>query len=1388
MDMTEPTQDHFPSLRRYLPERTWAHRQTGEHEAVLGHLRTVLQRVIPYLPAVIVRQRLAAPDGPAVSGRFDQATLLFADISGFTALSERLSQLGREGAEIITAIVNDYFAAMMGVITRHGGDLLKFGGDALLVAFRGEPSETAAQGCQAALEMQGAMTRFALLETEQGRFSLRMSAGLGTGTIFLASLGSGDKIEFAVMGPAVKRMAQAEHLAQAGEVVMDGATRTALPVEPTAEECAPGFYRLGALPLSPPPPAGVGPLSLPRADLEQTLSWLDALCPYLPTGVLERIIASPEAWVAEGEHRPATVLFANFYGIDPIIETLGPERSDEITAILNDHFTTMERVVHRYGGMVNKVDSYAVGYRIMAVFGAPVAHEDDPERAVRAALEMQAAMAHFARLPTSRGVFALKQRIGVNTGDVFAGNVGSILRQEYSVMGDEVNLASRLMGVAGEGEVLISKATAQQVRDTFELAAHEPVRVKGKSAPVRCYQVVRVAAGREWGSPQGALFGREEELGLALDLLRQAREGHGAVLDLVSEAGMGKSRLAVEVAAHARQSGMAVLRSEAASYGQGIPYQVWIELLQRLFGFSPGEESPLSRREKVLAGLERAGLSAWAPIVGKVLDVEMPETPLTASLDARLRQQRFFDVVLQLLQEEAGRVPALLILDNMQWADSISLELTGYVARNVGETALLLLVLHRPDLERAPWAGARTLHSLSLGPVGAEQALQLAQAVLPKAPLSQPLRRLVLDRAQGNPLFIQEIAQSLRESGAIGVRGEGPEREWAVLDPSVEVPVTLTGLLMSRLDRLQATDRRLLQVAGVIGMAFAAAMLQRIYPYGDLDGTLPERLESLCRRDLLYTPRPGEYAFRHTLMQEVAYASLPFARRRELHLRVGEEIERAYAEKLVEVYGPLAHHFDQARAFGRAFPYLVKAGDKARSEYANEAALRYYRRALELAEKEDLTLPDLTETVLAVTEAMGDVHLLVGHFEEAIGLFHHVADDPRTDLVHRADLYGKVAQAHGRQGRYEESLRWLEQARQMLHQAEEPHPAEMARLHSLTAVSFLRLGEVEAAISWCRRGLEALASLVPAESVQRDEASLYNVLGTACIEQGDLDRAIAAYRRSTDLRQGLGDLPGLAHSYNNLALVAWVQGDLEEAAVYLRKSRAIVEQIGDNHTLAQLRNNLGAVAFRRGNVGQALEEYRAALALRRRIGDTYGEAQSCSNIGEALASLGDHTQATAYLEQAIALFEQIGCRAELPEELCRLAEVDMARAAPEAALAHAGCAAAIARETGNRPAQGIAERLQARAEAAQGNLARAEELFRSSVTLLQEAGNPLEQGRSHYHYGLLLLEQAGRPAQAREHLRQAADLLSQAGEEKETALAQEALGRAVPADNTPSAI
>ncbi|MEA3341000.1 MAG: adenylate/guanylate cyclase domain-containing protein, partial [Chloroflexota bacterium] len=955
-------------LRRYLPEQR-ADALLAQSSLVTArpcatHLDALLRAVSTYLPRYLVEEQLRDPQPGRVSGQFREATIMFADISGFTAMSERLSRRGEEGAEKITNIVGDYFTAMLDITASQGGDLLKFGGDALLVAFFGD--EHAINGCRAGAQMQQAIARFRQVEAFGETFSLKMTVGLGSGLLFTANLGTTEKMEYTAMGQALARMAHAEDQAEGGEIFIDEATYQVVKARVDVGETRDGCYLITHVEGSESPGGQSSTLEtapqlrgddLPAlvAHIKETVACLDALVPFLPPGLLDILRFDPARMAAreKGEFRPVTIIFANFYGIEEIISRLGPEKVAETTAILNTHFSTMHEIIHRYGGVVDKVDSYVVGHRIMALFGAPRAHVDDPERAVRAAWEMQAAMSAFDELETSAGTFALKQRIGINSGRVFAGNVGSDARHEYSVMGDEVNLTARLMSAAQEGQVLISQSTAAQVGKRFQLDEKEPVRVKGKSLAIPNYAVQGIVERYqvERAARRSPLVGRDEEWQAIWRVARRALKGDYQVLDIHGEMGLGKSRVVEELIDHWESRGGDTLFAGCPSYGRHTPYAPWVIILRQLFGLRD-DDSDQERREKVASRLVAANpeWADWAALIAHLLGVPMPESSLLKSLDPKLRQQNLQRIVVSLIASEAEGKPTLLVVDDIQWIDEPSLALLNHLTTHVKSRPLLVCVTYRPEEPPDLAASKQPNHTaVSLEALSEADSLALLDSQLPTTPeMPRQLKELILKNAQGIPLFIVEMAHALIESYLSYDAESGLYHARADLE-RVQVPDTVSRVILSRLDRLDEQSRNMLKVASVIGREFQRWLLQSVYPYRADEEEMETRLLAMCQKELLDRIQVA-YLFRHVMTREVAYESLLYAERRDLHRKIAQSIETQRSARVDEQVEILAEHYTLAEDWPQALEYHLKAGDRAQAIYANEDAVHRYKKALEIVQ------------------------------------------------------------------------------------------------------------------------------------------------------------------------------------------------------------------------------------------------------------------------------------------------------------------------------------------------------------------------------------------------------------------------------------------------------
>jgi ABC-type transport system substrate-binding protein/class 3 adenylate cyclase len=653
--------------------------------------------------------------------------------------------------------------------------------------------------------------------------------------------------------------------------------------------------------------------------------------------------------VAAGERRIVSVLVADVAGSTGVAEQLGPERSK---FLFDDVVSLMREEVERLGGTLAQL----TGDGVLALFGAPTAHEDDAERAVRAALAIHDALARYAaEIGPAYGI-ELAARVAVNTGPVVVPSGDAPPDELYNALGDTVNVAARLQAAAGESGVAVGAETARQLEASFELEPLGELELKGKAAPVAAFRVARERA-EPVATPLTPLVGREAELAELEDALAQLADGRGAIIALTGEPGIGKSRLKTEAREQFRDH-VRFLEGHAVSYAEDIPYWALRELWRDWLGL--GVSDPEARvRLELRAGLAAAlGEDAeeaypfFASVLGLPLEGEMERRLAELSRDSV--QQQTFEAMRALVSALAGEQPLCLVFEDLHWADETTLAALEDLLAATDDEPVALLFSYRTEHDHGAWdlaerARRRYRHrfrELAIEPLEAEAAIGLAVGAA-GAELPETVATLLAERSGGNPFFLEEAFRDLLERGVL--RRENGRYELANGADDVAVPALVQEALQARLDRLDPATREVIGVASVVGRSFGAPLLERIVPADRLRPALSE----LQRLDLVVEERrrpAAEYRFRHGLVQEVAYDRLVTSRRRELHRIVGEALEQLHPDSPQEVYGLLARHFTQAGDAARATDYLLKAGDAARAVYADEEAIALYTQALAFME------------------------------------------------------------------------------------------------------------------------------------------------------------------------------------------------------------------------------------------------------------------------------------------------------------------------------------------------------------------------------------------------------------------------------------------------------
>jgi class 3 adenylate cyclase/tetratricopeptide (TPR) repeat protein len=1133
---------------------------------------------------------------PQARHRRVEGSLAFVDISGFTALTERLAARGKVGAEELSDLLDATFVTLLEQAYGYGASLVKWGGDAVLLLFEGP--EHAPLACRAAFELRRTMRRVGRLRTSVGVVQLRMSVGISSGVFDFFLVGQRHR-ELLVTGPAASTAAEMEQTADAGQVVISGATASLLP-----PRC------VGA-------PAGNGLLLRAAPDVDpRSRCWPRAPGIDLSTLLDPSLAEHLRLDVGDSEHRQVAIGFVEVSGVDALIARQGPAA---VSIALQELLSSVQDACERHRVTFWESDISRDGFKVMLVGGAPRSSGHDEEallRAARAILDAHSGSLHV--------------RIGVNCGRVFTGAFGPAFRRTWSAKGDAVNLAARVMGKAGDGELLATSAVLDRVRADVDATPVPPFTVKGKQHPVSASRVRAVAAGH--GQPttaQGPFVGRTEQLAVLSELVAGVATGRGSAVAVTGEAGIGKSRL-VEQAVGAVRSSVEVVRANADSY-ENTPYAVVRRLVRTVLRVAPDavDGVVISTLHARLRKDDR--LLRWLPLLGTALGVVVEDSAETAAVQDEFRRDRVAALVVELL----GRLltaPTVLFVDDVQDADTASVHILAQLS--LGDFDNCLMVLAAQTLPEA-LSHVRQLDLAALSPAES-RSLVLSSGGIRFAPHRL---RSVVERADGNPHFLCELtAAAAQHSG--------------------ELPDSLEEVLAGRIDDLDPQRRSLLRACSVLGVGFAPDVLEEV-----LGETVDEVAWSLVE-PFVTADSAGRRRFRSGLVRDAAYEGLPYRRRVELHGRAAAAFERVLeAGWDPEVVAALSAHCLAAGLYREAWEYSLAAGKQAQQLYANTEALGFYDRALAAARR----LPDLDPSQLAeLMEATGDVHARLAELEPAMAAYRDARRRaPKSEPLLRARAAMSAGLVAARSRQSARASRWLGIARREASASESGDHAFVA-LGALIDVERAYLHHMAG------RGAEARAlcarAAATAEGVHADV-----VVGRALLLQDMVDlwtgrggdearvmRALALFERA-------GDLSRQAHAWNHLGMEAYFRGDWDVALDRYGAALAAEERAGDDWTATLVSANIAEILLDQGRLDEA--EPLAAEALR--------VWRATSPIGFGAALLGRIAARRGRWSEAFALLEEARDAYAAMDEQVELVGVDLALT--EALLLQGNAAAASER-------------------------------------------------------------------------------------------------------------
>jgi len=1244
---------------------------TPSSEAQPASAEPVATRANLYV-ARMLQQHLV--DDPSAKSWASDGSAVLVDISGFTKLSEALARKGREGAEQITDLIGHIFELMLAVAYDSGGSLLKFGGDSLLLWFEGDGH--APRACRSTLLMRDVLRDVGAVELPGVSATLRMSQGVHSGRFHFFAVGSAH-LELLPVGPAWSRLVAMQHAAEPDEVLVSAETAASLPPDCAGEAKGHGLVLRQE-------PAGYGD-KIPRKPRPPMSPETVAHC--LPPAIRAHVMVGG----GRPEHRPVTVAFIRFEGTDALIAERGAPAAAEALERL---VSVVETIAEEQGVAFLASDVDADGGKLILTGGAPRATGNDEERMLLALRKIVS-----SELP-------IPVRVGVHRGAVFAGDIGPFYRRTYTVMGDAVNLAARLMARAEPGHIYATSDVLDRSNTHFESTKLEPFPVKGKAEPVQAWSVGRAQSSkaRQVSSQRLPLTGRNAELGIIRKAFASARSGSGRLIEVAGDSGIGKTRLLEAL----RDAAVGLNKQHATceAYTASAPYSVWSELLREYMKF--GREDPetiIAERLREEVDKSAPDLAPWLPLIAVAFGLEIPATPEVEMLAQANRRMKVHESVGRFLAAMM-REPQLIEIENAHHMDEASAELLSYLTTEIGTRPWLFAVARQGSTGFVA-AQAETVVRIELKPLAPQDALRLAQLATQQTPVAAHVLEVVATRSGGNPQFLRDLLQKVVDSGGIA-----------------DLPDSAEAAAIAQIDSLSREDRDVVRHAAVFGLTFHPRMLAWFVD-DEFSAPAPAVWDRLG--DLFDQESDGYLRFRRSLLREAAYEGLPYRLRRKLHGAIAMHLEEEldYPEDMA---GILSLHYLEAGEYQPAWRYAMAAAKRAASAYADVEAAGLYGRALEAGSK----LPDLGQSELAgMHQAMGDAWYRAGEFGKASEAYTRVrplvADDPLTD----GGLLLKLSHVEEKLGNYAEALRRTEQARDVLKGASGQEAArQTARSGAWYAMLLQAEGRTSEALEWAEKARAGAEAADDAEAL----ADAYFVMGWAYADRarqgGSPLTEVAAesvMRRSLEAYQRSGNIVRETQVLGTLGSVCLWEGRWDEALTYFERSRDAALKIGSAVDAAVTRVNIAEILVDRG-------EWTEAEAMLLETLPVWKASQYHYFLGHCLLHLGRVSLRTNRLDEALtrldgakAAFLHVGAEKELPAVDARIAECRIAMGKPDEGLELVrGMLGNATESNGVASVVPLLERIQGHGLLRQGDLWGARDALEASLAAAKERNDLFE--------------------------------------------------------------
>ena len=1144
-----------------------------------------------------------------------ESIVFCADISGFTAMSEKLTTTGKEGSEEISKIINSFFNPLIRIIDSYGGDIFFFGGDAITAVFSSDNDKRA---LKAAIDAIAFVKNTGRVKTSQGNFNISIHIALTKGNTFFRQT---DKL-FMLAGNTCFRVIKLLDLGRRQDIVIDSTMNNAIDIIRT-RKIAPGAYRVSK---NADIKVSKRKIKLPDTKNKLKKQEISRLYKFIPKWMERRVEINQTFDQKDGEHRKAAIAFLHFRNIPFDKDT---KTASRICYQIGDK---LDKISEKYGGWVNKIDFYKQGIRALMIFGFPSKLENDERHAVMFAKE----------LLEIKELKDVDIRIGINSGLIFGTPVGSNIRREYTVMGDTVNTAARIAAKARKREITVGKRVFDKTEYLFEYRKTRAKSYKGKSLKLHNYVFKKERRGKaakshlgKWISESKKLVGHKDEIKQYRQALNAVKKSKGRIVAFTGEAGLGKSRIVSEMTVIAKKNKFNVYEGSCLSYGSAMSYYPWKEILSRFFKINPDDSMSVKKR-KITAKTGKK-MNTWVPLIGEVLGVDFPINDIVKNLDNKIKKQKFFDIVYDILVKESKKRPICIVVEDVHWIDSISMELLNYISRNIEHNKILMLLAYRPIHDRIEFMDKDYTSEFKMTELSDDETAELVGNLLNIKQLPDAVKKLVIQRSQGNPFYVEEIVKSLIEQGFIHYE----RRRWIFKGDikSIKLPDSVEGVILTRIDGMDFIERDVIQIASVLGREFDGFLLRGIY---DNNKQLEKSMNILSALDLI---KKGDvedrYIFKHILTCETAYNTLSFQRKRELHRTVAKYIERKFKKYADEHAGMLSHHYYLSRDYDKALVYSVKAGDKAKNVFANEEAIEYYNKTIKSYEMQ-VNKGTHRKIFIKALSKRAEVYSLIGSNEKAMCDARRVLKESRKDkdAAMLAQSYELMSFMYDKTSRYKMMKNNAEKALEIYKQIH--NRSGQATCLGYIGDYFMFTGNTDKAMKHFKEAVK-ISKQIKDIRIEADSITNMGIIYADFLQNAK--KAVGYHNETIKLARKLNDRHMEGAALNNIANTYHMEGDLDTAEKYFIRSLEIINDIGDMEGISAIYNNIGVINFSKGRIEKSIKYFKQSLSIRRRIGDVRGIGICLNNLGFLYEDMGKSEKALQYNLQALDVRRSINDKA-----------------------------------------------------------------------------------------------------------------------------------------------